>query len=181
MYLMEKIITKEQKNEIAVKYGLEYATVCAVMDVESSGSGFDKTSGFIKIQFEPHIFDRYKVGHIENGIGLQHEEWVAFDAAYKLNQSDAMLSTSWGLGQIMGFNHTAAGYDKVEDMVTKFKESEYYQLDGMMKFICSCTAMKDALIKHNWDTFASYYNGKGYLKFNYAVRLATAYAKYHSN
>lgn len=179
---MDKFITKEDKNRIANRYGLEYGVLCAVMDVESAGSGFDPKTGLIKIQFEPYVFSHnYKEPKINNGVELQPAEWKAFNEAYRINPEDAMLSTSWGLGQIMGFNHVAAGYDKVEDMVKDFKESEYYQLNGMIRFICASRAMKEALVRHDWKTFAKYYNGINFQQFNYDSRLAAAYSKYNSN
>jgi hypothetical protein len=44
--------------------------------------------------------------------------------AVQLDRTAALKSTSWGLGQVMGFNYDKAGYDSVESMVQKSMESE---------------------------------------------------------
>lgn len=172
---MEKILTEALINDLALDFKLEPKVIKAVFKVESSGSGFDSTSGRIKIQFEPHIFKRETGKTIDNGVDLQGAEWKAFNDAFTINPEAAMLSTSWGLGQIMGFNHEAAGYKTGGEMIDMFKVSEYYQAAGMLSFIKSYKRMFEALLKKDWAIFARYYNGINFHKFNYDVRLADAY------
>lgn len=169
-------LDKLQIADLAKSFDLEEALVKTVLIIESSGSGFTE-SGIIKIQFEPHIFKNYTGISINNKVDVQNKEWVAYNEAYKKDSEAAMLSTSWGLGQIMGFNHILAGYEKVEEMVKDFKESEYNQLKGMLSFIKSNKKMYEALKKKDWDTFAEKYNGKGYRSFNYHIKLKNTYNK----
>jgi len=205
---MVKIITKEQKIAIAKAFGLEYATLCSVMDVESGGSGFDDATGRIKIQFEPVWFSRfltkkkmthtfsstkkivkgvskidkyvikYKDKQIINGVEGQNSEYLAFNAAISIDKDSALLSTSFGLGQIMGFNYLAAGYKTVDEMVSAFQESEENQLIGMIRFIKSNQRQWEALLSKDFATFAHYYNGASYKMFNYDIRLSESYKKY---
>lgn len=171
---VDKKINNEMIKELAKEFGYSFPQVKAVVLVESAGAGFDRNTGKIQIQFEPHYFKKQR---IENGVGTQLIEWAAYLKAYTLNPHDAMMATSWGLGQIMGFNHKAAGYDTVEAMVNEFKISEYYQLKGMLSFISNNKTLRNALLNLDWKTFARLYNGPDYQRNNYDQKLANAYKK----
>lgn len=170
-----KLLTNDEKKELANKFGFEYQAVAAVMAVESSGRGYDASTGKVLIQFEPYWFKYYSGIAIANGVENQAKEWEAFNNAWAKNPNAAMMATSWGLGQIMGFNFKAAGYRSVDDMVTAFRESEYNQLHGMLMMISANHKLKKAMQDKDWRTFAYYYNGPQYLKFKYDTRLASAY------
>lgn len=170
-----KALTVEHKKEIADLFGLEYKAVCAVIAVESAGSGFDKITGNIKIQFEPYWFQKYTGKRVANGVEGQRAEWSAYNFAFALNPEAAMKSTSWGLGQIMGFNHAAAGYPVVGDMVKSFEESEFNQLVGMMRFINHHPKMMQCLRLRAWAGFAALYNGPNYKINDYDTKLKIAY------
>lgn len=191
-------ITDEEIKKIANEFGLGFKVVKTVMLVESAGAGFSQ-NGLIKIQFEPHIFHRelatkkisstlqflggtlYKltIGNfiMENKVDVQSKEWEAFNKAIEINEDAAYRATSFGLGQIMGFNCKLAGYTTAKEMAEDFKKGEYYQLKGMMNFIKSQSRMFKALQEKDWETFARYYNGAGYKKFSYDTKLAETYSK----
>ena len=105
----------------------------------------------------------------------QVRERIAFDAATRIDAHTAHLATSWGLGQIMGFNHQACGYATAEAMIEAFRQSEANQLMGMLRFIKGKSAMARALKKKDRGVFAYYYNGAGYKVNQYDKRLAKAY------
>lgn len=172
--IKSKFITTKDKLELAGKFGIEYKVLCAVLKVESAGRGFSK-DGKIKIQFEPYHFRKHTNIRIENGVQNQKIEYEAYFKAVNINEEAAMLSTSWGLGQVMGFNHKRAGHKTVQEMVLIFNSSEYYQLEGMLNFIKSNKKMFAALLNRKWDIFAYYYNGKYYKRFNYDEKLEKAY------
>jgi hypothetical protein len=174
---MAKFLTLENKMALAKEFGIEYKALNAVFLVESSGSGFDRNTGKIKIQFEPYWFRKYTGKRVPNGVENQTAEWLAFTKACKTDALSALKSTSWGLGQVMGFNYKAAGYASVTAMVASFEENEYNQLRGMLNFIKSTPKMLLALQTKDWSTFAKYYNGPQYKDFHYDTRLAEAYAK----
>jgi hypothetical protein len=44
-------------------------------------------------------------------------EYVRLEKAISLDREAALKSASWGIGQVMGFNHAIVGYDSVESMV----------------------------------------------------------------
>lgn len=169
-----KSLREEDKQELADVFDIELRALKAVLKVESAGSGFSK-DGRIKIQFEPYHFKKYTGIRLANGVERQKQEYEAYFKAIQIDQEAAMLSTSWGLGQIMGFNHKAAGYSEVKNMVSTFNSSEYYQLEGMLNFIKSIKKLYKALKDKDWPTFAYYYNGKYYKKWNYDEKLIKAY------
>lgn len=169
-----KLLREEDKQDLADRFGIELRALKAVLKVESSGSGFGK-NGKVKIQFEPYHFKKYTGIRIQNGVENQKAEYEAYFKAVEIDLQSAMLSTSWGLGQIMGFNYKAAGYKLLDNMVLSFNASEYYQLKGMLNFIKSNKKLYKALKNKDWATFARYYNGKYYARFKYDTRLAEAY------
>lgn len=177
---MGKLISLQEKTELAKKFGVEYEALNAVFMIESSGCGFDTSTGKIKIQFEPYWFQKYTGLKVPNGVENQPAEWAAYEAASKINADAALRSTSWGLGQVMGFNFKAAGYRDGVSMVESFKLSEANQLEGMLNFIKATPRMLHALQQKDWSTFARYYNGPKYKEFKYDTRLAAVYTKSQS-
>ena len=188
--------TPEEIDQIAESMGVEPAAFRSVITVEAAGSGFDK-AGRPKALFERHHF--YK--HLKDAPGLQanaEAEGLAYpkwgtkpypkgsDAVYEeiiracaIDEEAALLSTSWGLGQIMGSNFKMVGCASVEAMVEEACESEAGQLRQMAAFIKSA-GLLDELKAKNWAGFAKGYNGPAYAKNAYDVKLAQAYDKLSS-
>lgn len=161
----------------------------AFLDVETRGSGFD-AQGRPTILFERHKFWKYlpvakrpaaqKAGlasPIAGGYGKPSEQYDKLARAMKIDEKAALYSCSWGLGQIMGFNHAAAGYETVHDMIEAFKEDEEHQLRAAVTFI-KINNLDDELRRHDWAGFARGYNGADYKKNAYDRKLAEAYAKW---
>lgn len=181
---MEKTLTNSQIQALAQANGYEYAALKAVVSVESSGHGFSDKTGRIIIQFEPTWFKRkyadwksYQAGHtwVNNGVDDQTAEWKAFNDAFAISPNVAMQATSIGLLQVMGFHWQLLGFNSVGAMWDYAKESEANQLDLGIRFIKSNPKLDIALKAKDWRTFAYYYNGEQYEKFNYHNRLAIAY------
>jgi len=176
---MSKSITTDQIKKLAEEFNIDYKLIQTVFIVESSGSGFDKNTGLIKIQFEPHKFKKYTNIDILNGIEGQAKEWEAFNRACCIDAKAAKLATSWGLGQVLGENYGLAGYISVDKMVNEFNINEYYQLKGMINFIVNTGIIKYLKAK-DWHNFAMGYNGKKYKLYSnppYNEKLKTAYEK----
>lgn len=178
-----KKLTQEDKEAIAKEFNVPVKSINKVLAVESGGKGFDEATGKIIIQFEPSWFKRkspYTPSGLwsQNGVEKQAAEWLAFNDAFKKDSKAAMLSTSIGLMQVMGFNHSVVGFDNVGSMWDHAKESEANQLRQGIRFIQAnkkmFEAFKDLTKIENCRTFAFYYNGSGYEKFNYHNRLLKA-------
>lgn len=164
----------------------------AVIEVETSGGGFD-SQGRPKMLFEPHVFWR-ELGEgpkrtVAQSQGLAYPKWGTapyppdsyprLATAIKIDAAAALRSASWGLGQIMGFNHRAAGYASAGDMVAAFCDREAAGLEAMISFIAS-EHLDDDLRRHDWSGFARGYNGAGYAKHGYHTRLAAAFARWQA-
>ena len=180
-------------DQIATDLGVEPAAFRAVITVEASGSGFDK-SGRPKALFERHIFYRQlkdAAGLQANAVaeGLAYPKWgekpypKGSDAVYAeieracaIDEEAALLSTSWGLGQIMGSNYRLAGCNSVHEMVSEACESEAGQVRQMASFIRNA-GLQDELASKNWASFSRGYNGPQYAQNQYDQKLAAAYAK----
>lgn len=178
-------LSKEDIAQIAAQVGLEYPEFAAFIDVESGGTGFINDK--IIIQFEPHWFRKYatRTGNDKdwkivsaNKVEGQISEWKAFNAAYRINPHAALLSTSIGCMQIMGFNFSACGFKTVNDFWDYCKASEKNQIIAGAKFIQSNKKLYAALKTKDWPKVAYYYNGSNYKVNNYDVKLEKAYNKH---
>ena len=173
--------------------GTDEATVRAVIEVEAASYGFDSKNR-PRILFEPHVF------HKELGPGTKRDQAVSQGLAYakwgtrpypstmdarydqleraiRIDRDKALRSASWGLGQVMGFNHSAAGYASVVGFVEGMRQGEAEQVLAMCAFIKANDLDKHLRAK-NWAAFARGYNGPGYATHDYHGKLARAYARY---
>jgi len=157
------------------------AELWAVIAVETSGCGF-LPDGRTKILFERHVFSKHTSGRFDaqhpdisnprpGGYLGDAGEYGRLKRAIALDREAALLSTSWGLGQVMGYNAKYAGYPSVGAMVEAFGASESAQVVGMASFIKS-QGLASALQAHDWARFARGYNGPAYRKNSYDTRLA---------
>lgn len=176
----------------AQTYGLTVAHVGALVDVEASGQGQDPETGLPIIRYEGHQF-RAKTGGVFDKTyprlsfayadrkqhpqpAAQLDRWTILEDAVALVPGAALQATSWGLGQIMGFNHAACGFDDVWSFALAMASGERAQVAAMLAFLES-----EGLLRHlkdkRWDRLAAGYNGPSYRDFDYDGRLAKAYAR----
>ncbi|PAQ00895.1 N-acetylmuramidase family protein [Mesorhizobium mediterraneum] len=161
----------------------------AFIDVETTGHGFDALGRPI-ILFEPHVFFRNLSGAKRAqavAAGLAYQRWgqtpyprdsyPRLKAACAIDETAALKSASWGLGQVLGENHIAAGYSTVQAMVEAMKADEELQLLASVNFI-KTNRLADKLRNHDWAGFARGYNGAGYRKNAYDTKLADAFRKW---
>lgn len=90
----------------------------------------------------------------------QQLEWQAFEKARTLDDKTAIYSTSFGLGQVIGFNALQAGYQDVDEFVNDMS-SEKLQLISVIEFIKNNKTMLEALRQNDFVSFAKVYNGPG--------------------
>lgn len=185
-------LTEDDYKQAAAQLGCEVAAVKAVVEVESSGSGF-LPNNLPKILFEGHIFrgktngqydqtnptisylysDPNRTNYYKGG----EAEYSRLEEAISLDREAALESASWGLFQIMGFNYGACGFANVEDFVSAMKRSAGAQLSAFITYIKNQN-LAGYLRNHQWDKFASSYNGPDYASNNYDGKLKDAYEKY---
>ncbi|MEO1396550.1 MAG: N-acetylmuramidase family protein [Cyanobacteria bacterium J06634_5] len=187
-------LSTQDYKTLAKEFDIEEPAIRAVVEVESAGSGFlikEPAPARPKILFEAHIFYRetpkpvsktrpdlssrkWNKALYKGGSG----EWNRLIDAMAFDPAAALRSVSWGLGQVMGFNHKRAGCSTVEQLVVEAHQNEAAQLRHMLNFCKTDGRLIPALKKKDWDTFARGYNGESYKKNNYHKRLAASYAKW---
>jgi hypothetical protein len=185
--------TLDEIIAVAKMLEIEPAAFRAVIAVEAAGSGFD-SKGRPKALFERHYFYKHTFSKpdlhkraVEEGLAYQAWGMKPYpkgsDAVYDeitracaIDERAALLSTSWGLGQIMGSNFKMAGHESVEDMVDEACKSETGQLKQMGLFIKNAGLIRPLRFK-DWAAFAKGYNGPGYAKNAYDTKLADAYTR----
>lgn len=169
-------------------------------DVRADILALDGPGGFIdgalpKILFEAHHFDRltagkYRATHPNLSsprwnrslyVGGQGE-WGRLYKAMTLDRSAALQSASWGGPQIMGFNHKLAGFSTVEAFVDAMMTGSRAHLMAFVQFVKNsglAPALRQITGLHaSAIAFARGYNGAGYAKNEYHIKIARAFAKW---
>lgn len=193
---MKARLSQQDFERAAQALNVDVAAIRAVVAVEASGEGF-LVDGRPKILFERHWFRRLtnnrfnqshpdlsnlKPGGYARGATAEERmirEWVRLDRAMDLDRKAAMESASWGLPQILGVNHKAAGCATIDEFYFKMFESEGTQLDLMINFLRS-KRLDVFLRNRNWAGFARRYNGPQFAKNRYDEKLATSYRYFSS-
>jgi len=191
-----KYLNDADFSEAAGILGIDVASVETVVEVEADGDGF-LPSGDCDILFERHIF--YKqlsrkrsatevaklAEQFPNLVSVRtggymggQSEWKRLNQAISIDRSAALLSASWGMFQVMGFNFAAAGYSDIEKFVADMKASESFHLKAFASFVKSNAALHRAIKLRDWTSFARGYNGPAFAKNEYDKKLAAAYAKF---
>lgn len=91
--------------------------------------------------------------------GGQAAEWDALARARAVDPEAAIMSTSFGLGQLMGFTHKTAGFATAQAMLDFFSAGVDSQVRGVCKFIAGSSKMVKALRDNNFPAFVAVYNG----------------------
>ncbi len=181
-----KPLSEAALKQAAGDIGVGLPALWALMTVETRSCGFlpDRRP---QILFERHIFHKRTKGKFDMqhpalsdaaaggyGAGGAHQ-YERLERAIVLDRKAALESTSWGLGQVMGFNARVAGFADVEAMVAAMCDSEDAQFGAVVGFITGNDLSK-YLREEDWASFAEGYNGPDYAKNNYDTRLARAAA-----
>jgi hypothetical protein len=184
---------KDQDYEAAARdLGCTPEAIKAVAMVESRGAPFLR-SGKVKILYEPHLFgkntrhvydilfpqlSRLRQIHRSEGesYGGNEEQYVKLERAMLLHRGAALESASWGRFQIVGSHWNQVGASSVEDFVQTMARSEKEQLRQFVAFVRS-NHLVPALKSANWPAFARGYNGVGYHRDKYDVKIAAAYQR----
>jgi hypothetical protein len=168
--------------------GVSAPEIWSVISVETSGFGYlqDRRP---KILFERHVFSRltnHKFDAVNADVSQptrggygpggahQHDRLAA---AIQLDRDAALQSASWGLGQIMGENFAAAGFQTAAALVDATMTSEDGQLQAMAAFI-KANSMDGSLRNHDWARFARGYNGPDFAANNYDGLLGQFFGRY---
>ena len=181
-------ITEEDYKNAARSLGCDVEAIKAFAKVESRGSGF-LSDGRPVILFERHIFHRFLK---QKGLSCSDtticstrsggylggsKEHDRLEKAVKIDRDSALQSTSWGMFQVMAFNWKLCSYESLQDFINAAHRSESDHLNMFVGFIKANRTLLEAVRNKNWDIAARIYNGPGYKKNAYDVKLAKAYDK----
>ncbi|WP_269503719.1 N-acetylmuramidase family protein [Burkholderia sp. IMCC1007] len=187
-------LTIADLQRAAERLKVDIATIRAVNEVESRGSGF-LPDGRPVILFERHIMYRRLaaagrdadalaakypgvVNPKRGGYAGDAAEYGRLASAQQIAVACALEATSWGAFQVMGFHWATLGYPDVFTFVDAMKVSEAEQLEAFARFVLADKAMLAALRARKWAKFAELYNGKAYAEYLYDVKLERAYDRY---
>jgi hypothetical protein len=183
-------LTQSDIQNAATSLGGDLASLWSLMAVETQGFGFlqDRRPCIL---FERHVFHQRTGGEYDNdnpnlsnpipgGYLGGAAEYGRLGEALKLDETAALESTSWGLGQIMGYNAVTAGFAGVHAMVAAMVAGESAQLAAITNFIAADPALNDAFRDRNWTTVALNYNGPDYAENHYDDKLAEYYKIFSS-
>lgn len=194
-------LTRQGLAEVLGQMGLGHddaAYIWAVVEVETAGVtqglGF-RVDRRPQILFERHMFRKFTNGRFDaeapdisgppGGYGTFAMQYDRLEKALSLSESaglgvePALKSASWGMGQVMGFNHQDAGCDSAAKMVEAMKTGEDAQLAAMTGFLAA-NGLVDKMVKKDWTGFAKIYNGPNYWKNQYDIKLAQQYQRFAS-
>lgn len=191
----DKKLTDDQIITAAKKLNIEPAMIKAFAEVESAGNGF-LNDGRPKILFEGHIFYKLLIKYGFNPMQYEkgneevlYEKWdkskyfggeyeyVRLEKAKKINEEIALMSASWGMFQIMGFNYRLCEYVTINDFVLDMYKNEEKHLQAVMLFLKN-RGIIDHLMKKAFSFIALDYNGPRFYENKYHEKLKTAYEKY---
>lgn len=184
--------TADEIEKAAREFGLEPKALLAIAEVESAGQVFAKVDGRNEplIRFEGHYFDRRLSGAAQEkaraaGIASptagavanprsQVARWQLIEQAAEIDRAAAYESTSWGLGQVMGAHWQWLGFDTVDGLVEEARSGAAGQARLMARYIDK-SGLTTALNAHDWEAVGHGYNGPGFAKNGYHLKLAEAY------
>ena len=189
-------ISTSPAQRAADDLSVEVAMVKAVSEVESRGGGFF-SDGKLKILYERHWMYRNLCRHRERYLAHElsetqpdivyrkaggyiggSQEWNRLDRARSYHENSALMSASYGKYQIMGFHWERLGYNSVSDFVSFMQASEDNHLIVFSQFIKSDKRLHKAMYYKDFRSFAYYYNGPAYARYNYHIKLQNAYERY---
>lgn len=193
-YINNRYVSVDNLIHAAKEINIPVAMMMAIREVEARSDGF-LPDGRPIILFERHKFYHYlslkkgknyadsivrtqpNVCNPERGGYLGYEaEYDRINKALSIDNECGYYSASWGMFQIMGFNHKRAGYPYITDFIKGMYESEVNHLRAVCNFIVADSKMVMAAKQKNFKRFAELYNGAG--QQGYDTKLKTAHDKY---
>lgn len=179
---------------IAAKDGIPAENLMAVTHVESAGITFWIVGGkqVPAARPERHYFYRLLKGAERDRAvreGLAHPSlgtlangreavYAVIDRMRAINDTVAIESCSWGLGQVMGENWRRLGYSSAQALLAENMSGSAGQIECMMKFIRADARCLQAIRTGDFTTFARIYNGPGYAANNYDNNMRAWAARY---
>lgn len=175
-------------------FSVDPALLAAFMSVECGWRMDGRLYGYgqnlmLRRRFEKHHFGKYLRKKVDRtravGQNLITKKWTPgqpggtaiFARAWAINPHATMMASSFGLSQIMGFNHKEAGFRKVETMVDYMARSERHQLDVTMRLMEKMGVIRE-MREGDYNGMARIWNGSGYARHGYHIKLQQAHVRF---
>lgn len=171
----------------AAEYNVPAGNLAAMVEAESAGQVFAEVEGQKRplILFEPHVFYRRLKGDerdraVAAGLAYpsqgkkpypktQAARWEQVEKAALINADEAYQSTSYGVGQVMGYHWKALGFASLQAFLDTMFGGVDGQIDIMLRY-CRVNHLIDELRDGRWLALARGYNGPKYAT-SYANKL----------
>lgn len=171
--------SKEILKEFADQYHFDWRILGAILMKESNQEGYND-KGVLKSRLERHILSGFRDVLLD--IKKKHPslpglkpEWIKQHTPDELN----LMSTSWGIAQIMGYWYDLLSYPSVGLMLDAWQDSEEVMIRDFCLFCVRYNngAFLKALKVPNFQSIAMQYNGKGFAQNNYDKDLHLYFQK----
>lgn len=180
----------------ADRLGVPVGHIRGVRKVEAPRGPYDD-QGRPSILYERHVFarntepqGRFNEGHPTlsaskgygpGGYGPFSAQYDRLAAACALDPEAAFRACSWGAFQVLGENAEAMGYVSAYEMAKTLTTGEAAHLDTFVKYVETNDLLDEFRAcrpndPRSCEPFVERYNGPGFRKFDYHVKLAKAIA-----
>lgn len=194
-FIDRKYIRLSEIDSYADTISVDRNLLKAIAIKEAKASGFTP-NGRCLILYERHIFYKYAVRKFgqakvstwaKQNPNICHpsqdskaymggeREWDRLNIAKNWDAETALISCSWGMFQIMGFNFGLAGYEDVGSFVADMSASEKFHIKALASFIVNNKPLYQAFKNKNFQQIALHYNGSNYRINNYDKDLLNIY------
>lgn len=179
--------------------GYDPAKLAAIIEVESAGIVFWNVRGDLRPSLRPegHYFYRLTQGATRDkavAAGLASPRYLAvkvpnsyvatydmFQRMCDIDRNAAIMSCSWGIGQVMGEYWHRLGYETIDAFLAAQNTLEG-QIDCLLRELKADNldrALAEAgFSADSWRPFAKGYNGVAYARLGYHIKIARAYGSY---
>lgn len=137
-----------------------------------------KSKDFLKAYLLNNMSNIYypETGGYMGTVNGVENEYKRLEKAKTIDIEAALMSASYGLFQIMGFNYKTSGFTSASEMYAECARSERNQLNAFCNFVLNDHRLIDSLRKQAMTDFAVAYNGPA--QSGYDTRLLAALNKW---
>lgn len=177
-----------QRDALSAQFNLPPSRLPALASVEAPRGPFD-SQNLLPVLWEGHHFYKYLPAGLRAGAvraklawrrwgqvpyGSYKNQYRRIERGAEYHRPAAILSFSAGAYQVLTSNYARAGYSSPDAMLEDYRRGEVQQTRSVLRFIAASPKMLAALRAGNYAVFARLYNGPGYRKNRYDVKLAAA-------
>lgn len=177
-----------QRDALSAEFNLPPSRLPAIASVEAPRGPFDSRNR-LPVLWEGHHFYKHLPAGLRAGAvraklawprwgqvsyGSYENQYRRIERGAEYHRPAAILSFSAGAYQVLTSNYARAGYASPDAMLEDYRRGETEQTRSVLRFIAASPKMLEALRTGNYKVFARLYNGPGYRKNRYDVKLAAA-------